>query len=310
MAATFVPRRSTSSARKVRWARHAVQSVLVVWVAWLIWAKATAGPGTASPEAFCPFGGFETAWTYVTTGATVSHVHPANLVLAAVVIVLALIGRGFFCGWLCPLGTIQEAIRAAAHAVTSRVPAMRRMGRTIHARTPWWPRVDHVLRYGRYLVLAWALIGAAVTGVMVFREYDPWNALLSVAEFEISTAFVVLIAVLVLSLFVDRPFCRYACPLGAVQGLISKASPVAIQRNADACLGCEICNYACPMSLPVNTSTRITDAECIGCLACVAACPSKDALALTITFPTRTRIQPSDIAPENTTTPAQEGTLA
>jgi len=282
----------------------------VVWVAWLIWAKATAGPGTASPESFCPFGGFETAWTYVTTGATVSHVHTANLVLAGVVIVLALVGRGFFCGWLCPLGTIQEAIRAAAHAVTSRVPAMRRMGRTVHAHTPWWPRVDHVLRYGRYLVLAWALIGAAVTGVMVFREYDPWNALLSVAEFEISTAFVILIAVLVLSLFVDRPFCRYACPLGAVQGLIGKASPVAIQRNADACLGCDICNDACPMSLPVNTSTRITDAECIGCLACVAACPSKDALALTITFPTRTRIQPSDIAPENTTTPAQEGALA
>ncbi len=295
MASTFVPRRSAVDARRVKWARHAVQTVVVGWIAWLVWSKATAGPGAATAEAFCPFGGFETAWTWITTGNTVSHVHTANLVLAGVVVVLALIGRGFFCGWLCPLGSIQEAIRATARAVTGRAPWMRRAGREIGAHMPWWPRVDHVLRYGRYVVLAWAVIGAAVTGVMVFREVDPWNALLSVAEFEISTAFVVLIAVLGLSLFIDRPFCRYACPLGAVQGLIGKASPVAVQRDASACLGCQICNNACPMGIEVNQSTRITDTECIGCLECVAACPSQDALALTVTFPSRIPIRSSDI---------------
>ena len=163
------------------------------------------------------------------------------------------------------------------------------------AHTPWWPRVDHILRYGRYVVLVWAIGGAALTGVMVFRELDPWNALLSVVEFEISTAFVVLIAVLALSVFIERPFCRYACPLGAVQGLIGKASPVAIQRNADACLGCTICNTACPMNIEVNQATRVTDTNCIGCLECVAACPSQNALALTITLPTRISVRTSDI---------------
>jgi hypothetical protein len=34
-------------------------------------------------EGLCPFGGFETAWTWLTTGETVRHVHPANLVLPA-----------------------------------------------------------------------------------------------------------------------------------------------------------------------------------------------------------------------------------
>jgi polyferredoxin len=296
MPATFVPRRSSSYARRVKWGRHAVQAVVVAGIAWIVWSKAVSGPGSASAEAFCPFGGFETAWTWLTTGATVSHVHTANLVLAGVVIVLALIGRGFFCGWLCPLGSLQEAIRGVAHAVTDRAPWMRRTGRTISAQMPWWPRVDHILRYGRYVVLVWAVGGAAVTGVMVFREVDPWNALLSVAEFEISTAFVVLIAVLALSLFIDRPFCRYACPLGAVQGLIGKASPVAIQRNADACLGCQICNNACPMGIEVNQATRVTDTACIGCLECVAACPSQDALALSVTFPTRIPIHPSAVA--------------
>ena len=295
MSPTFVPRRSATSAKRLRRSRHAVQTIVTAWIAWLVWQKATAVPGAPTPEAFCPFGGFETAWTYLTTGATVSHVHTSNLILAGVIVVLALVGRGFFCGWLCPLGSIQEAIRATAHAVTGRLPWMRRTGRAISARMPWWPRVDHVLRYGRYVVLAWAVIGAAITGVMVFREVDPWNALLSVAEFEISTAFMVLIAVLALSVFIERPFCRYACPLGAVQGLIGKASPVAVQRNAEACLGCEICNNACPMSLNVNQSTRVTDTTCIGCLECVAACPSKEALALTVTFPTRLPIRSSDL---------------
>lgn len=265
-----------------------MQVVVVAFIMWRMVLKATAGSSATSPEAFCPFGGFETAWTWITTGRTVSHVHSSNLVLAGIVVVLAVAARGFFCGWLCAFGSIQEWLRAGANLVVSRVPAMRRAGRRIRAAAPWWPRVDSILRNGRYLVLAWAVIGAAITGTMVFREYDPWSAFLSIAEFELSTAFVVLILVLVLSLFIDRPFCRYACPLGAVQGLIGKASPVSIQRDSATCMGCEICNDACPMGLPVNASTRVTSAECIGCLECVAACPSRDALA--VTFTTRTKL--------------------
>ena len=307
MPATFVPRRSASWSRRVRWTRHALQTSLVIWAAWAVWAKATAGPGQPSPESFCPFGGFETAWTYVTTGRTVPHVHTANLVLAGIVVLLALFSRGFFCGWLCPLGSIQEAIRAAAHGVVRRVPFLHRSGRALRARMTWWPRVDHVMRYFRYVVLAWALIGAAITGVMVFREADPWAALLSIAEFEFSTAFVVLLIVLVWSLFVGRPFCRYACPLGAIQGLIGKASPVAIQRDSATCLGCEICNDACPMSLPVNQRTRVTDSTCIGCLECVTACPSREALSLEVTFPARIPVGAS--APAAFDDAHQEGAL-
>jgi polyferredoxin len=303
MPATFVPRRTAAASRRIRWTRHALQTGIVAWIGWLVWAKAQDASAT-SPESFCPFGGFETAWTWVTTGGTVPHVHTANLVLAGVIVVLALIGRGFFCGWLCPLGTIQEAVHAAAQAVINRIPPLRRGMRRMGAGMTWWPRVDHVLRYGRYLVLAWAVIGAAVTGVMVFREVDPWSAALAVLEFEISTAFVVLIAVLALSVVVPRPFCRYACPLGAVSGLIGKASPVAIQRDSSACLGCDICNRACPMALDVNSSTRITDAQCITCLECVAACPSSQALAVTVTFPARLPITPYAVDAETDSTSA------
>ena len=69
--------------------------------------------GGPSAEAWCPLGGFESAWTLVTTGRMVAHVHTSRLVLTAAVLVLAVVGRGFFCGWLCPFGTLQEMVYAA-----------------------------------------------------------------------------------------------------------------------------------------------------------------------------------------------------
>lgn len=279
-------RRSPRTGTLIRLARHATQVTVTGFVAWQI-ARQFAGDSEGA-EGFCPFGGFETLWTWATTGRTVSHVHPANLALAAAIAVMALVGRGFFCGWLCPFGAIQGALHTALTAVVDRVPPARRLRRRIRITSDangLARRLDRILRYGRWLVLGWALIGAGLTGVMVFREYDPWAALISVAEFEFSLAFVVLLVVLALSLFIKRPFCRYACPLGAIQGLTGKLSPMAIQRDATGCLGCDLCNRACPMSIPVNRRTRVTDTACTGCLECVAACPSRDALGVTIALP-------------------------
>lgn len=282
----FVPRRPARSAATMRTARRMVQTGFVAWLAFTLWERATAdAEGGGSVESFCPFGGFETAWTWLTDGRTVPHTHTANLVLAGIVTVLALVARGFFCGWICVLGSLQDGLRSVGRRVERAVPGWRRFRASLPKRLPWLARTDRLLAYGRYAVLAWALGGAAMTGTMVFREVDPWAALISIVEFEISTAFVVLVAVLALSLVLDRPFCRYACPLGAVQGLIAKASPLAIQRDADTCLGCDICNDACPMHIPVNERTRVTDGACIGCLRCVAACPSRDALSLRIALP-------------------------
>jgi len=276
-----VPRRPVSWGRRTRLVRHSLQAVVLGSVAWLVLGRAVAGG--SSPESLCPFGGFETLWTWLTTGRTGAHTHPANLVLALAITVMALAARGSFCGWLCPLGTIQEALYGVARAVGRAIPPLGRWQR--RPAGAGWRRVDAVLRQGRWVVLAFALGGAALTGNMVFREVDPWSAVLSVAEFELSLAFAVLAVMLVLSFVVPRPFCRYACPLGAVQGLISKASPLAIQRDADACLGCDLCTRACPMALQVDETTRVTDAQCIGCLECVAACPSQDAIGISVALP-------------------------
>lgn len=276
-----VPRRSSAWGSRTRLLRHAAQATVLGYVAWLVLGRAVSGG--SSPESLCPFGGFETLWTWATTGRTVAHTHPANMVLAVAIVVMTFAARSSFCGWLCPLGSIQEAIYGVARAAGRVVPPLGRWQR--RPAGPGWRRVDRVLRQGRWLVLALAVGGAAFTGTMVFREVDPWAALLSIAEFELSLAFAVLSITLALSLVVPRPFCRHACPLGAVQGLIAQASPVAVQRDADACLGCDLCTRACPMAIQVDQATRVTDAQCIGCLECVAACPSLDALGVYVGLP-------------------------
>src|SRR5450756_645676 len=101
-----VPRRAAAWGAKTCWARHAIQAVVIAVVGWQAVGHVTSGGESA--EAWCPLGGIEGAWTVWTTGRTVAHVHISSIMLAGTVLVLALVGRGFFCGWLCPLGTLQE----------------------------------------------------------------------------------------------------------------------------------------------------------------------------------------------------------
>jgi len=91
--------------------------------------------------------------------------------------------------------------------------------------------------------------------------------------------------VLLLSFVVERPFCRYACPLGATIGLVGKLSPVAIQRQGDACVGCSLCTKSCPVGIPVERMSRVTDSNCVMCFECLGSCPSESGLNVTLTLP-------------------------
>jgi polyferredoxin len=120
---------------------------------------------------------------------------------------------------------------------------------------------------------------------MVFRDYDPYATLLKIGELSLGPGLVILIITVVASLFVERPWCRYACPLGAINGIVAQVSPLRLERSESLCTGCAVCNKACPVDLPVATSKKITSAECIGCLECVEACPRGGALEMKLGLP-------------------------
>lgn len=244
------------------------------------------GNVTASWEAYCPMGGLESLYKFVTSGGSfVAHTHLSNMVILVATLAVALGARNAFCGWLCPFGFIQDMVSRFSTVVQKRVPRVRRAVKMLKARGTRLAVLDRYLRFLKYAVLAWTVVGAAVYGVMVFRDVDPWAGLWNLLELSIGFGTVVLLVVLAASLFVERPWCRYACPLGAATGIVSKLSPFYLKREAAACKNCAICTKACPMGLPVHSATTIRSADCIGCLECVDECPREGALELKLGVP-------------------------
>jgi len=147
-------------------------------------------------------------------------------------------------------------------------------------------KLDKILRYTRYLVLAWVLYMTAITGKLIFAEYDPYFALFNFWTSEVAIiGLLIMIVTLALSFFVERPWCKYACPYGAVLGLTNLIRIFGIRRNENTCKADGACSILCPMNIPVDSKTVVRDHQCISCLECTseAVCP----VARTVVFATR-----------------------
>lgn len=186
----------------------------------------------------------------------------------------ALLGR-FVCGFLCPFGLVQDLLY--------KIPVPKKI-RTLPG--------DRVLRKVKYVVLALfvILLPAAVTGIG--GQGKPWfcqyicpsgtllgglplltanEPLRQAAGFLFAWKFLILAVVLVASVFIFRPFCRYLCPLGAIYGFFNPVAVFRYRIDRDACISCGRCTRACPMAIDVEKNEN--SPECIRCGACRAACP-------------------------------------
>jgi hypothetical protein len=98
---------------------------------------------SASLHGVCPFGGVETLYTFATSGLLVRKIHDSALVLAGIVLLLSILFGPVFCGWVCPLGTVQEWVGKIGKKLFRR-----RYNHFVPA------RLDNLLRYARYGILA------------------------------------------------------------------------------------------------------------------------------------------------------------
>lgn len=174
----------------------------------------------------------------------------------------------FFCGWFCPFGTIQEWLR----------PLGRKLGLSLNIPV----RLNRYLSFSRYLLIPLAFIA-------FFSFLDSRRIFVSVVTGNAATAgaLAVLVAVLLLSLAVDRPFCRYICGFGATTGPLGMLRLFGIRRDADKCVGCGKCDKTCLMGVEVSMAHAVRDPHCINCGKCVMACPVPGALTVGVTVPAR-----------------------
>ncbi len=227
--------------------RYGVLLMTVVWLGWLAGGQLTIV--TVINYARVLVLGLD--WTTVL-------LDPLLLILSIyVAITLVLWGRGVFCGWLCPFGAVQEILNKIA--VGLRVPQF---------------RVPHAVQ--RRLWLAKYAIAAIILALAVYSlphaltatEIEPFKTVMT-AKFDRSWPYVFYaVALLTAGLFIERLFCRYICPLGALLALAGRLRILSpLVRRTECGAPCRLCERRCPIDA-IEPNGRINMTECFYCLDC------------------------------------------
>lgn len=234
-----------------------------------------------------------------------AHTLIALLWPALITVILTLLIGRFFCGWVCPLGTLLD--------FTGWLLGKQRKPFQLPAR----------LKQVKYLLLI-ALAGSALFTLQLVYLFDPLSLLIrslavavypalnvtahalfgtlydsnvgavtAVSEpaytflkshflafeqphFQSAAVVGLLFAAILASEAIERRFwCRYLCPLGALFGLLSRVPLLRRKVNEPDCTSCALCARACRMAAIPDDYLATERAECIGCFDCEALCPER-----------------------------------
>jgi NosR/NirI family nitrous oxide reductase transcriptional regulator len=168
-------------------------------------------------------------------------------------------GRGLFCGWLCPYGALTEILFKAA-----RAGGLKRYQRTLPRR--WHER----LKWLKYGVFA-GLLGVSFYSLALaerLAEVEPFKTTFLVGVWSREWPFAVWWwALLAAAVFIERPFCKYLCPLGAALAVPTTFRFFGLSRKRE-CQTCTACAAGCS-SLAIDRAGRIDQRECLLCLDCM-----------------------------------------
>ncbi len=212
----------------------------------------------------CPLGAIQ--------NALASAGHRAGWYVLGIVLLFGVILGRTICGWLCPLGLIQELL----HRIPT--PKLRKN------------RVTRALSWLKYVILAVFVVAVPLwyglcwgIPLPAFCKYicpagtfegamghlaNPANAsyyrMLGVL---FTRKFVIMLVAGLACVFCYRSFCRFICPLGAIYGLFNRFNVIGVEVDANRCSGCGACVRHCDMDV-----RRVGDHECIQCGRCMEYC--------------------------------------
>lgn len=209
----------------------------------------------------CPLGALQNA-------LSASKTRTPAYIFGIIILFGLLLGRTI-CGWLCPVGLGQELLYKI------KTPKVKKS------------KVTRVFSYFKYvLLIALVVIVPLMFAIPGFCEYicpagtlEGGVGLLANSENEgllsnlgplFTWKFTLLIAIVVLSIFFFRFFCRFLCPLGALYGFFCRVAMLGVKLDKNKCTDCGLCVGVCKMDVK-----RVGDHECIHCGACISVCPAK-----------------------------------
>ena len=196
--------------RRSRWGLLALAVASLLWLGF--WRKGCV----------CPIGAIQN----VTLGLSDPSYTVPLVVLAffTLPLVVTLFFGRTFCAAVCPLGAVQELVAVRP------------------VRVPRW--LEHALGLVPYIYLGAAVVFAATGAGFIICRYDPF-----VGFFRLSAGTGMLVfggLLLLIGVFVGRPYCRFLCPYGAILGLLSRASKWHASIPPEECINCRLCEDVCP----------------------------------------------------------------
>ena len=187
----------------------------------------------------------------------------------------ALMGR-FVCGWLCPFGLIQDLLH--------KIPFVKKISS--------FPG-DRLLRKLKYVIFLVFVILLPMFVVDMLGQGAPYfcklicpagtleggiplvllnSAMRTAVGWLYAWKNVLLVVIVLLSVVIYRPFCKYICPLGAVYSVFNPIAVFRYRVDKEACVHCGACAKACKMQ--VDPSETPNHPECIRCGSCKKICPT------------------------------------
>ena len=236
--------------RKIQIYRHIVQLIMFV----------------LSPGLFIlVFSEFKSIYTMIIKGDFNLITAFPNLIEFTTAIIITIIFGRFFCGWVCAFGSYNDFI----HILSKNV---------FNINFEINEQVDKILKYVKYVVLLLLMVVVWTTGSKVLDTASPWDAFAQITNFPQVLSYytigvLLLLIITIGAIFVERFFCRYLCPLGAVFNIFSRIGILKIKKPTDKCGKCRVCTNNCSMGLSLYKAQSVCGGDCINCFNCIEACP-------------------------------------
>ena len=194
-----------------------------------------------------------------------------NLIEVITILPITIVFGRLFCGWMCAFGTFNDFI----YMVSTKI---------FKIKFKMNAKVDSILKSLKKVILLLIVYFMWTSGSKLFDNLSPWDAFAQIPQFsqavsEYALGFLILLFITIGAIFIERFFCKYLCPLGAVFAITSKLRFFKIDKPTDKCGKCRICTNNCPMGIELYKMEKVNNRECINCLKCTEVCPRKSAQA-------------------------------
>ncbi len=191
----------------------------------------------------------------------IGFIPPPMIVMVGAMVVFSIIGNKIFCGWICPLGCVQEIV----YKISIGLKKIKLSFLTSNS--------------VRFSILALFFIYLFTFGMNIYDLFNPFELF----HWHLDTSILTIISiVIVASLFYFRPFCHFLCPAGLLTWIFEHTSLFKININREQCTRCQKCVQESPCNAidPILNEHSIVP-DCYACGTCIESCP-EDAISFSL----------------------------